>query len=85
LGDNQSEECPLDPKKLRRELFQLDFALGIFGGLVSRYATPLIVALSPDHSDLMRFRPWSPVATGHHVHRDEKIPNLLKRLAQLTF
>jgi len=30
---------------------------------VSRYAaTPLIVALSPGHSDITRFRPWSPIA-----------------------
>jgi len=28
-----------------------------------RYAaTPLIVALSPGHSDITRFRPWSPIA-----------------------
>ena len=32
-------------------------------GGVSRYAaTPLIVALSPGHSDITRFRPWSPFA-----------------------
>ena len=30
---------------------------------MSRYAaTPLIVALSPGHSDITRFRPWSPIA-----------------------
>jgi len=30
---------------------------------VSRYAaTPLIVALSMGHSDITRFRPWSPIA-----------------------
>jgi len=41
---------------------------------VSRYAAnPLIVALSPGHSDITRFRPWSPVATGHHSDRAEKI------------
>jgi len=34
-----------------------------FGGGVSRYAaTPLIVALPPGHSDITRFRPWSPIA-----------------------
>jgi len=58
---------------------------------VSRYATtPLIVALSPghsDHSDITRFRPWSPIAiaTGNLLNRNEKIPYLLKRLAPLTF
>jgi len=43
---------------------------------VSRYAaTPLIVALSPGHSDITRFRPWVPMATGNHLDRAEKIPN----------
>jgi len=46
---------------------------------VSRYAaTPLIVALSPGHSDITRFRPWSPIAP-------KKFQNLLRRLAALTF
>ena len=39
-------------------------------------ATPLIVALSPGHSDISRFRPWSPIATGNHLNRAEKIPKL---------
>jgi len=53
---------------------------------VSRYAaTPLIVALSPGHSDITRFRPWSPIATGNHLDRAEKISNLLRRGAPLTF
>jgi len=44
---------------------------------VSRYAaTPLIVALSSGHSDITRFRPCSPIATGNHLGRAEKIPNL---------
>jgi len=44
---------------------------------VSRYAfAPMIVALSPGHSDITRFRPWSPVATGNHLDRAEKIPNV---------
>ena len=73
--------CLLDPKKSRRELFQWIFALGIFWGGVSRYAaTPLIVALSPGHSDITRFRPWSPIATGNHLDRAEKIP----KVAQTT-
>jgi len=83
---------------LRRELFQRIFALEIFGGGVSRYAaTPLIVALSPDHNGITRFRPWSPIATENHLDRAEKnsrkssgsrlkkIQNLLRRLAPLTF
>jgi len=44
---------------------------------VSRYAaTTLIVALSPGHSDITRYRPWSPIATGNHLDRPEKIPNV---------
>ena len=52
-----------------------------FGAGVSRYtATPLIVALSPGHSDITRFRPWSPIAIGNLVDRAEKIP----KVAQTT-
>jgi len=44
---------------------------------VSRYAvTPVIVALSPGHSDVTRVRPWSPIATGNHLDRAEKIPTV---------
>jgi len=44
---------------------------------VSRYATtPLIVALSQGHSDITRFRPWSPIMTGNHLDRAEKIPEV---------
>jgi len=50
-----------------------------FGGGVSRYAaTPLIVALSPGHSDITRFRPWSPIATGNHLDRAEKISKVAR-------
>jgi len=67
------EDAVLIPKKSRRELFQRIFALEILGGEVSCYAaTPLIVALSPGHSDITRFRPWSPIATGNHLVRAEK-------------
>jgi len=47
--------------------------------------TPLIVALFPVHSDITRFRPWSPTATGNHLVRAEKIQKLFRRLAPLTF
>ena len=82
LEDNQWGGCCLDPKKSRRQIFQRIFALGIFWGVwVSRYAaTPLIVALSPGQSDTTRFRPWSPIATGYHLDRAEKIP----KVAQTT-
>ena len=38
-------------------------------------AIPLIVALSPGHGDITRFRPWSPIATEYELDRAEKIPN----------
>ena len=48
---------------------------------MSRYtATPLIVSLSPGHSDITRFRPWSPIVTGYHLDRTKKIP----KVAQTT-
>ena len=43
-------------------------------------ATTLIVALSPVHSDITRFPPWSTIATGNHLDRAEKIP----KVAQTT-
>jgi len=39
-------------------------------------AIPLIVTLSLGHSDITRFRPWSPIATGNHLDGAEKIPNV---------
>ena len=36
----------------------------------------MIVALSPSHSDIIRFHPWSPIATGNHLDRAEKFPNV---------
>ena len=54
-----------------------------FWGGVSRYAAiPLVVALSPGHSDITRFRPWSPIATWI---APKKFLKLLRRLAPLTF
>ena len=48
---------------------------------MSRYAsTPLIVALSPGHSNITRFRPWSPFATGNHLDRTEIIPNVAQTI-----
>ena len=44
---------------------------------MSRYAASLlIVALSPGHNDITRFRPWSPIATGNRLDRAVKIPNV---------
>ena len=41
-------------------------------------ATPLTVALSPGHSDITRFRPWSPIDTGNHLDRAEKIAEVVQ-------
>ena len=46
---------------------------------MSRYVvTHLIVALSPGHSAITRFRPWSPIATGNHLDHTEKIPKVVQ-------
>jgi hypothetical protein len=77
LEVTQGGGCLLDPKKSSREIFQRIFTLGIIWGVVSRYATnPLIVALSPGHSDITMFCPWSPIATGNHLDPVEKIANV---------
>ena len=52
----------------------------MFWGRVSSFATvPLIVPLSRGHSDITRFRPWSPIATQNHLDREEKIPNVVQK------
>ena len=40
----------------------------------------MIVPSCPGHRDITRFRPWSPIATGNHLDRAEKIP----KVAQTT-
>ena len=66
------------PKNSRREP---EFCTRNFWGGVSRYAaTPLIVALSPGHSYITRFSPWSPIAIGNHLDSAEKVP----KVAQTT-
>ena len=65
--------------KNRGENFSGGFLHSEFLGVVNRYAvTPLIVALSPGHSDITRFRPWSPIATGNNLDRNEEIPKVAK-------
>jgi hypothetical protein len=44
------------------------------GAFIRYAATPLIVALSPGHSNITRFLPWSLIETGIHLDRGEKIP-----------
>ena len=53
----------------------------LFWGGVSCYAaTPLIIDLSPGRSDITRFRPWPPIATGNHLDRAEKIPKVAQTI-----
>jgi len=75
------KDAVLIPKNLG-ETFSSGFLQSeFFWGGVSRFAaTPLIVALSPGHSDITRFHPWSPIATGNQLDRAEKIP----KVAQTT-
>jgi len=40
----------------------------------------MIVALSPGHSDITRFRPWSQTVTGNYLDRAENNP----KVAQTT-
>ena len=61
-------------RKAQARTFRVDFCTRNFWDGVSHYAvTPLIVALSPSHSDITSFRPWSTIATGNHLDRAENI------------
>jgi hypothetical protein len=67
--------------KNRGDNFSSEFLHSEFFGArragMSRYtANPLIAALSPNHSDITTFRPWSTIATGIHLDRAEKIPKV---------
>ena len=71
------EEIVLIPKNSGENFSSGVLHSEFFGGGTSRYAaTPLIVVLSPGHSDKTSFRPWSPIATGNHLDRDDKIPEV---------
>ena len=53
---------------------------------MSRYAaTPLFVALYQGHTDITRFRPWSPIATGNHLDRAEKISKVAQTTGTVDF
>ena len=74
LKDNQWG-CHLDPNKIDARTFPADFCTRDFLGRGEPLcACTLIVALSPGHSDITRFRPWPPIVTGNHLDRAEKIP-----------
>jgi hypothetical protein len=75
----------LIPKKIKVKIFPADFLFENYRVVRSRYAAnPLIVALSPGHSHMTRFCPYSPIAAGNHFYRAKKFQILL-RLATLTF
>ena len=64
-------------QKIGARNFLADFCTRNYLGRENRYAaTPLIVALSPGHSDITGFRLWSPITTGNHLDRAEKIPEI---------
>jgi hypothetical protein len=46
------------------------------GGLRCHAVTLLIVAFSPGHSDITRFRLWTPIATGNHLDSADKVPTV---------
>jgi len=60
-------------QKSRPEIFHWIFALGIFwGGMSRNTATPLIFDLSPCHSDITRFHPWSPITPDRKSFRSRR-------------
>jgi len=69
-----NEDAFLIPK-IEARTFPADFCSRNFLGQAEpQCATPFIVALSPGNSDITRFRPWSPIATGNHLDLAAKIP-----------
>ena len=86
FGRLSMRRMPSWSQKIEARKFPGDFCARNFWSGVSRYTTtPFIVALSPGHSDITRFRPWSPIGTGNHMDLDEKFQILLRRLAPLKF
>jgi hypothetical protein len=74
-----NEEVSILIPKNRAENFPATFCTRIFffcGGMSHYATTPLIVALSPSHSDITRFRPWSLIARRNCLDCVEKIPNI---------
>ena len=63
-------------QKIKARTFPVDFCTRNFLGA----ATPLILALYSGHSDITRFRPWSPIVKGNHLDRAENI----REVAQTT-
>jgi len=77
---NNEEDAVLIPK-IEVRIFPVDFGMWNFLGQESHYAaTPLIVAVCPGRSNITRFCPRSPIATGNHLDHAKKIP----KVAQTT-
>ena len=69
-------------KKIEARIFPADFCTRNFWGRGEPLCRHSIVALSLGHSDIIRFRPWSRIATWNHFDRAEKFQKLLRRLAR---
>jgi len=79
-------KMPSWSQKIKVRTFPADFCTWNFcGGLSGHAATPLIVVLSTCHSDITRFRPWSPTATGNHLDSAKKFQNLFRWLQRWRF
>jgi len=55
------------------------------GGVSRNAATPFTVALSPGHSYITNFRSLSQNATGNHLDRAEKVPNIAQTSGNFEF
>jgi len=74
--------------KNRGEQFSSGFlhADFLWGGEVSRNAaTPMIVVLSPGHTDTTSFHSFSPIALGNHLDCAEKIANVAQTTGTVDF
>ena len=72
------EDAVLIPKNWG-ENFPEDFCTSNFLGRVEPLCRHSIgCSLSPDHSDITSFRPWSPIATRNHLALAEEIPKLAR-------
>jgi len=65
------EDAVLIPKIEARNFSAEFYTRKVWGGVSRFAATPLIVAFSPGHGDITRFRPWSPIVTRIHLDRAE--------------
>jgi len=82
---NNEEDAVLIPK-IEVRIFPVDFGMWNFLGQESHYAaTPLIVAVCPGRSNITRFCPRSPIATGNHLDHAKKIPKVAQTTGTIDF